>query len=129
MKALLFPFLLLGAAAAADANPWPNGVPVAPPPPPPSNHGFFTGDAVLGVDREYVVEREIIREVPGETPAPPAPPPPPRKPFVLGRTYASLPGPCMKLIEGGETYFQCSGEWYRQVRDKGAGAYVAVAQP
>jgi hypothetical protein len=128
MKALhLLPLLL--AASAAGANPWPNGVPVAPPPPPVHNHGFFTGNAVLGVEREYVVEREIIREVPVAAPAPPPPPPPPRKPHVIGRTYSALPGSCMKMIEGGETYFQCSGEWYREVRDTGDGPYVAVRQP
>jgi len=71
-------------------------------------------------EREVVVvEREVIREVPPEPPAPP------RKPYLIGASYASLPGGCMKMIEAGGTYFYCGGEWYRQV----GGGYRAVAQP
>ena len=74
-----------------------------------------------------IVEREIIREVPVEAPAPPPPPPAPRKPYVLGRTYASLPPGCMKMIEGGLAYFGCGGKWYRGLGAEGP--YLAVARP
>jgi hypothetical protein len=127
---LLAATLLAMAASQAGANPWPSGVPVAPPPQPMHNHGFFTGgDVILGVDREYVVEREIIRDVPAAAPAPAAPPPPPRKAYIIGRTYDSLPAGCMKLIDRGATYFHCSGDWYREIRDEGGGRYRAVQQP
>lgn len=122
------------AAAQAGAQQPGGGLLVSPPPRPPSivhrvpgfSQGFVPGFVV--VEREYVpvIEREIIREVPAEPVAPPAPPPPPRKPFVVGRSYSSLPGGCMKMIEGGATYFHCSGDWYRQV---GAGQYKAVSPP
>jgi hypothetical protein len=71
-----------------------------------------------------IIEREVVvREV--AAPAPPAPPPP-RKPFVIGRSYAALPGGCMKMIEGGASYYYCGGgEWYRLVGKQ----YRAVAQP
>ena len=75
-----------------------------------------------------IIEREVVREVAVPQPAPP-PPEPPREPWVLGRTYASLPGGCMKLIEGGAAYFLCSGEWYRQVGSGSAATYKAVAKP
>lgn len=83
------------------------------------------------VEREVpvIVEREVVREVVREV-APPAPPPP-RKPYVVGRSYASLPGGCMKMIEGGASYYYCGGgEWYRLV-GSGAGAvkYRAIAKP
>ena len=40
---------------------------------------------------------------------------PPRKPYVIGNSYASLPGGCMKMIEEGAHYYYCGGgEWYRQ---------------
>ena len=74
-------------------------------------------------ERVVVVEREVIREVPA---APPPPPPEPRAPYVLGKSYASLPGGCMKMIEGGASYYWCSGgEWYRAVGKQ----YRAVARP
>lgn len=81
-----------------------------------------------------VVEREVVKVVEVEVPAPPAapapekaaPPPEPRKPFVIGQRYASLPGGCMKLIEGGASYYYCGGgEWYRQ----SGKMYRAVARP
>jgi hypothetical protein len=126
----LLPGLLgLAAAAAGAANPWPNGVPTAPPPPPPGFgvHGHFHGNGgfVIYSAPEVYYEREIIREVPVAAPAPPPPPPPPRKPYVIGRTYDTLPGKCMKLVEAGQSYFHCSGEWYREV----PGGYRAVRQP
>ena len=90
-------------------------------------HGMHRGHipVFLG-DREVVVEREVVREVPpAAPPPPPEPPPPPRKPYVIGASYSSLPGGCMKMIEAGGSYYYCGGEWYRQV----GGQYRAVAQP
>jgi len=96
------------------------------PPPPHGGHhfnGFFPGF--------YVYEREVIHYVEREPepradppPVAPAPPAPPRKPYVIGKSYAELPGPCMKMIEDGAAYYHCSGEWYRQVGSK----YQAVAR-
>ena len=89
-------------------------------------HGGFGFGGVWVVERDYpvVVEREIIREVPVVVEAPP-PPPPPRDPYVVGKSYASLPGGCMKIVEPGVSHFYCSGEWYRQVGSQ----YRAVQRP
>jgi hypothetical protein len=131
MKALhLLPALLvLAAPASASPNPWPMGVPTAPPPPQPGmgghGHSHGNGGFVIFGAPEVYYEREIIREVPVAAPAPPPPPPPPRKAYVIGKLYGSLPGGCMKLVEGGASYFHCSGEWYRQV----PGGYRAIRQP
>lgn len=89
-------------------------------------HGFKRGFfPVLVVEREVVrvVEVEVPVAAPAVPPPPPTPPPAP-KPHVIGRTYASLPGGCMKLIEGGTSYYHCDGEWYRQVGER---RYVGVA--
>ena len=69
-----------------------------------------------------VVVEQVVHDEPA---APPAPPPEPRKPYVLGRTYSSLPGGCGKLIQDGASYYVCSGEWYRQVGSE----YKAVRMP
>jgi len=75
-----------------------------------------------------VVQREVVREVP--VPAEPKPPaPPPREPYAVGKSYDSLPGGCMKMIQDGASYYLCSGEWYRQEGSGGAVKYKAVAQP
>ena len=78
-------------------------------------------------EREVIIEREVIREVPlrQAQDTPPEPPPPPRKPYVIGASYTSLPPGCMKMVEAGGSYFYCGGEWYRQV---GSG-YRAVRGP
>jgi len=76
-----------------------------------------------GIGGVFVVEREVPVIVERETPPPPAAVPLPqksgggeqRKPYVIGSTYASLPDSCMKLIDGGVSYYYCDGEWYRQV--------------
>ena len=71
----------------------------------------------LIVEREVpvIVEREVVREAqPADPPPAGAATAPPRKPYVIGSTYASLPGGCMKLIEDGVSYYYCGGEWYRQ---------------
>ena len=89
-------------------------------------HGRHAFGGFISVEREVpvIVEREVVvREVAAEPPAPPAAP---RKPYVIGRQYASLPGGCMKMIEGGASYYYCgSGEWYRPVGNQ----YRAVREP
>ena len=44
-------------------------------------------------------------------------------PSVLGHALY------MKLIDGGVSYYHCSGEWYRQVGSGSAVQYKAVAAP
>ncbi len=111
-------------ASAADARPGVgSGFRHLPPPQPPLANGFLGFPGVYVVERVHVIEREVVKEVPAAPP--PEPPPPPRKPYKLGASYDTLPSPCMKMIEGGASYYHCSGEWYRQ-----AGAqYVAIAAP
>jgi hypothetical protein len=109
-------------SASIGSRPW------LPPPSPDSGHRMhgFHGNFII-VERDYVpvIERVVVREVP-VAPAPvAAPPPPPREPFVIGRNYRSLPGACLKLIEGGASYYRCNGDWYRQV----GAQYRAVARP
>ena len=95
-------------------------------------HGGFHDGFVGGFFPGYYIEREVVHDVvvvhdqPVETVAPPEPPPPPRKPWVMGKSYSSLPSGCMKMIEDGISYFHCSGEWYREV---GRGQYKAVSAP
>jgi len=93
-------------------------------------HGGFhgAGGGVWIVEREVpvIVEREVVREVPAAAPATPAPPASPRKAYVIGASYAALPGGCMKWIEDGASYYYCGGgEWYRQLGKQ----YRAVARP
>ena len=119
----------LSAASASAADAQSRGVGGGfrhlPLPQPPIVDGFFGFPGVYVFDRVQVIEREIIKEVPVAPPPEPPPPPPPRKPYKIGELYDSLPSPCMKMIEGGESYYLCSGDWYRQ-----AGAqYVAVKAP
>lgn len=83
------------------------------------------------VEREVpvIVEREVVREVPAPPPAPSPKGEGKRKPYVIGSTYASLPGGCMKMIEGGASYYFCGGgEWYRQVGSGRSARYQAVAR-
>ena len=93
------------------------------------------GNGIWVVDRE--VEVPVYVEVPVAVPAPPpsasADGPPPRsgenrKPYVIGASYDSLPGSCMKLIEEGVSFYYCSGEWYREVRAGRNPLYRAVAR-
>ena len=129
--------LLLLAAGNASAQQLPpiTGMQVTPPPPPQSvvhgtvNGGFgFPGfwPYVVEHDVVHVIEREVVREVPAPPPPPPAPP---RERYVIGKRYASLPSGCMKLIQDGASYYQCSGEWYREVGAGNTPQYRAVAQP
>ena len=140
MKAPHFPgvgvavaLLLTFAASAADAQ---RGVVIGGWGSPPRHHGgghhgggphgkrgFQIPYVIVEREPAVIIEREIVREVPVIVEAPP--PPPPRKPYVIGASYASLPGGCMKLIEAGASYYYCSGEWYRQAGNQ----YRAVAKP
>ena len=121
-----------GAAAGAQAVPF-NVTPV--PPPQSVVHGTFGGGfhhrfrgggfVIVEDEPEVVHDVVVVHDKAAEQP-PPAPPPPPRKPYVIGRTYSALPGGCMKLLEHGASFYQCSGEWYRRT---GSGAYLAVREP
>jgi hypothetical protein len=118
--------LLILAPAGAAAQRQPVGSVRSPSPP---HHGGGHGIHVpfIILERETVVERKVEPDQkPAEQPAAVEPPPPPREPFVIGRSYSSLPGGgCLKLIEDGISYYSCSGEWYRQV----GAQYKAVAKP
>jgi len=86
--------------------------------------GYYPGLNFVERPVPVIVEREVVREVVKEVAA--EPPPPPRKPYVLGASYASLPGGCMKMIEGSASYYYCGGgEWYRPVGKQ----YRAVREP
>ena len=133
--------LALGAAtavlifAASGAEAQQGSIGGGPRNPFPGNGGGMHGNHVLFVPFYYVerqapvvIEREIVREVPVVA-EPPPPKPPPREPYVIGKSYASLPpSGCMKLIEDAVSYYMCSGEWYRQVGNGSAVTYKAVAK-
>ena len=97
---------------------------------PGGDHGFRGIGGVWIVEREVPVyiEKEVVREVPAPPPAPSPEGEGKRKPYVIGNSYASLPGGCMKLIEEGASYYYCSGDWYRQVGSGSAISYKAVAR-
>ena len=119
--------LMLAATTASAQAPTTIGMKFAPAPPKPRGHFVFNGFGfgLPVVERElvtHVIEREVIHEVPVEAAAPPPPP----EPYAIGRKYTSLPGGCMKMVERGANYFNCSGDWYREV---GRSQYKAVAPP
>ena len=94
-------------------------------------HGFHGGfGGVWVIERE--VEVPVYVEVPVAAAPATSPQPSPegegekRKPYVIGASYDSLPGGCMKLIEAGVSFFYCSGEWYRQVGEGRGATYKAV---
>lgn len=92
------------------------------------DHGFVNGlGGVWVVEREVpiVIEREVVKEVPVPVTVTP---PEPRKPYVIGASYDSLPGGCMKLIEEGTSFYYCDGGWYRQVGEGRSASYKAVAR-
>ena len=90
--------------------------------------GFFVPLFWDDRDDPVIIEKTVVKEVP--VAAEPKPPEPPkREPYAIGKSYASLPGGCMKLIEGGGSYYLCSGEWYQEVSSGGAVKYKAVAKP
>jgi hypothetical protein len=125
---------LVSAPCAAQSRPVSGGLRLPVPPPPPigvfnSHHGF---PGVWVVERQVpvIVEKEVVREV---AVTPPSFPPhqgegSKRKPYVIGASYASLPGGCMKLIEQGVSFYYCSGDWYREVRAGRSPLYKAVAR-
>jgi len=131
----LLPLLILGTVISALGNAADarspgvgSGFRHSPPPQPPIADGFLGFPGVYVVERVQVIEREVVKEAP--PPPPPAEPaPPPRKPYAIGESYSSLPGPCMKMIQDGASYYHCSGEWYRQVSGGKDGPYLAVAAP
>jgi hypothetical protein len=128
MKAACAALLIL-AAAGAGAQSLPAGGYRSPPPRVHGGGGGFHGfpGAFFPIESQVVyVEREVIREVPVAPAAPPSPPPPPRKPWALGASYDSLPSGCMKMLSDGAAFYNCSGEWYRQVA---AHSYKAVEGP
>lgn len=130
LSAALAALALFAAAPQAEAQQRTVGSGLRLPPPAPPPIGEFHGFPGL-----IIVEREVPVIVERETPPPPVPLTPPappsgeakeaRKPYVIGMTYSSLPGGCMKMIEGGASYYWCSGEWYRQMGKQ----YRAVAKP
>lgn len=94
--------------------------------------GHFPSFILVERSFDYAQDERVViveREAPPPTPPPPAPSPEgegKRKPYVIGNSYASLPGGCMKMIEEGVSYYWCSGgEWYRLVGKQ----YRAVAKP
>ena len=111
-------------------------IPRTPPPPPQSvihgtfdgghHHGFGGGGFILYPETEVVHDVVVVHDQPAEPPSPPTLPPAPKEPWVMGRTYASLPGGCMKMVEKAASYFYCGGDWYRQV---GSRSYKAVGKP
>ena len=117
--------ILVASAAHAQSRGVGSGFRHRPLPPAVGNGPFLGFPGIYVVEREtvHVIEREVVKEVPAAPP--PEPPPVPRKPYKLGALYDDLPSPCMKMIEGGASYYHCSGEWYRQV----GGQYAAVKAP
>jgi hypothetical protein len=85
----------------------------------------FGGTVFIYEEPEVVHDVVVVHDVAAAAAEPAPPPEPPREPYVLGHKYASLPGGCMKLIQGGASYFQCSGKWYRQIGSQ----YQAVEMP
>ena len=93
-------------------------------------HGFKHGfGGVWVVEREVPVYVEVPVAAPPVTPAPEQAQVEKRKPYVIGASYDSLPGGCMKLIEEGVSYYYCSGDWYRQAGWGRSATYKAVARP
>jgi hypothetical protein len=89
-------------------------------------HGFG-GTVFIYAEPEVVHDVVVVHDTPAPQPAAaPEPPPPPPPRYVIGKSYDSLPGGCMKMVEGRSTYFLCSGDWYREV---GRDRYKAVTAP
>jgi hypothetical protein len=88
-------------------------------------HRGFANDVFIYEEPDVVHDVVVVHDEASAAPEPSPPPPTPREPYVIGRTYSALPGGCMKMIEGGASYFHCSEGWYRQV----GAQYRAVAGP
>jgi len=114
LYATLAPALFTGAALIGGiifVGPYgdPYGYPYGYPYDGPFDDGYGLDDGLLG------------------PPAAALPPAPPRLPYILGNRYDALPGGgCLTMIAGGAAYYDCGGEWYRQV---GPAQYMAVTQP
>ena len=89
------------------------------------HRGGFRNDVFIYEEPDVVHDVVVVHDEAAAAPEPPPPPPAPREPYVLGRSYDSLPGGCLKMIEGGASYFHCSEGWYRQV----GAQFRAVAAP
>lgn len=84
-----------------------------------------SGNVFILTDEPEVVHDVVVVHDEAAAPPPPAAPAPPHEPYVIGRTYRSLPGHCLKLVQGGGSFFHCSEGWYRQV----GSLYRAVPAP
>lgn len=94
------------------------------------------GDGRKLVGDVWIVEDNDVEvvEVPVEKAAAAAPAEPakkeeeekPREPYVVGNSYNSLPGGCMKMLQDGASYYLCNGDWYQAT---GGGQYKAVKAP
>jgi hypothetical protein len=89
-------------------------------------HHRFNGGFILYERPEVIHDVVVVHDQPPEPPSPPPSPSPPRQRWVLGRSYGSLPDGCLKMLAGSSAFFDCSGEWYRQI---GARRYTAVTAP
>lgn len=88
-------------------------------------HRGFANDVFIYEEPDVVHDVVVVHDEASAAPEPPPPPPLPREPYVIGRTYGSLPGGCLKMVEGGASYFRCSEGWYRQV----GAQYRAMGEP
>jgi len=118
---LLTTAAIAGLASVAGAQQRAGGGLRLPPPAPPAIGGFHGGFPVFVVEREVpvIVEKAVPAPPPQAVPLPIASQQGgtegKRKPYVVGASYASLPGGCMKMIEDGASYYYCGGgEWYQQ---------------
>jgi hypothetical protein len=132
--------VLPGGGLAGPLYPQPGSGSLYPTPIPPqgsvrgSRDGFhrgfrrgFRGTVFIYAEPEVVHDVVVVHDTPAPQPAAaPEPPAPPRERYVIGKSYDSLPGGCMKMVEGRSTYFLCSGDWYREV---GRDRYKAVTAP
>jgi hypothetical protein len=87
-------------------------------------HGGF-GTLILETEPQVVHDVIVVHDQPAVPVSPPPAPLPPREAYVIGRSYNSLPGGCMKMVQGGVSYYHCSGDWYREI----GGRYKAVHTP
>ena len=88
-------------------------------------HRGFNGGFIFYEEPHVVHDIVVVHDQP-TPPPPPSPPAPPSPGHVIGHSYDSLPGGCMKMVERGVSYFHCSGDWYREVAGR---RYEAVEVP
>lgn len=87
-------------------------------------HGGF-GTFIIETEPQVVHDIIVVHDQPAEPLSPLPAPPPPREAYVIGRSYNSLPGGCMKMVQGAVSYYHCSGDWYREIGNR----YKAVQAP